>query len=120
MSGTGVTAAMATSWLAWAVNAGFALLLMGELLTIWRAVRGPLLSDRLIALAHSWLIGIGLIVLCALKSHNWRTLDVALALALLAGIVPLAWSWASRRSPEPAEHSVAEHSEREGKRVSDH
>lgn len=111
MNGTGITGAMATGWLAWAINAGFGLLLAGELLALWRAARGPLVSDRLIALVHSWLLGIGLIVLLALKSHNWRTLDLALALALLVGIVPLAWSWANRRSPaETPERSAPEHS----------
>ncbi len=59
MNGTGITAAMATSSLTWAVNIGFALLLTGELFTLLRAARGPLMSDRLVALAHSWLIGIG-------------------------------------------------------------
>ncbi|MFZ1990799.1 MAG: monovalent cation/H+ antiporter complex subunit F [Alphaproteobacteria bacterium] len=98
MTGIGITGAMATTWLAFAINAGLVLLLLGALLTLWRAVRGPLRSDRLVALVHSWLIGIGLIILLALRSHSWRSLDLALALALLGGIVPLAWSWANRNA----------------------
>jgi multisubunit Na+/H+ antiporter MnhF subunit len=99
---------MATSWLIWSINGGFVLLLLGALLTLFRAARGPLMSDRLIALAHSWLIGIGLIVLLALRSHNWRALDLALALALLGGIVPLAWSWANRRPVQDPNETRAE------------
>jgi len=98
MTAVGVTDAMATIWLAYAINAGLVLLLLGALLTLWRAMRGPLRSDRLIALVHSWLVGIGLIILLALRSHSWRALDLALALALLGGIVPLAWSWANRNA----------------------
>jgi len=109
MTGIGITGAMATSWLTFATDGGFVLLLLGALLTLWRAVRGPLPSDRLIALVHSWLIGIGLIVLLAVRSQSWRALDLALALALLGGIVPLAWSWASRRSTsEPQDNSYSE------------
>lgn len=121
MSGVGITAATATGWLALAIDAGFALLLIGMLLTLWRAARGPLMADRLIALAHSWLLGIGLIVLLALKSHNWRTLDLALALALLLGIVPMASSWAARRArPDAAERSAAGHTANGGDHVGTH
>jgi len=98
MTGIGLTDAIARTWLAFAINGGLVLLLLGALLTLWRAARGPLRSDRIIALVHAWLIGIGLIVLLALRSHSWRTLDLALALALLGGIVPLAWSWANRNA----------------------
>ena len=99
MTGIGITSAMATTSLSFAINGGMVLLLLGALLTLWRAARGPLRSDRLIALLHSWLIGIGLIILLALRSHSWRMLDLSLALALLGGIVPLAWSWANRDAP---------------------
>ena len=98
MTAVGITGAMATMWLSYATDAGLVLLLLGALLTLWRAAWGPLASDRVIALLHSWLIGIGLITLLALRSHSWRELDLALALALLGGMVPLAWSWANRNA----------------------
>jgi len=108
MNDAGITA-LATSFLAWAINIGFALLFVGELLTLWRAARGPQMADRVLALANSWLIGIGLLVLMALKYHNWRMLDVALALALLIGIVPLSRAWSHSSAPDVIDYSSTEH-----------
>jgi multisubunit Na+/H+ antiporter MnhF subunit len=97
MNGVGITSAMASSWLAWAANAGYVLLVVALLLGLWRAARGPRLSDRLAALKHAWLVSIGFIAVLALQTHAWRILDLALAFALLGGVVPLASAWAGRR-----------------------
>lgn len=90
-------AAWAAEWLAMASQAATGLLMLAFLLGLWRAVRGPRRSDRLVALKHAWLVSIGLMAIMTLSSKDWRILDLALALALLGGTVPLVSAWASRR-----------------------
>jgi len=97
MKGVGITSAMASHWLQWAIDAGYVLLIVALLLGLWRAARGPELSDRLVALKHAWLVSIGFMAIFALQTHVWRILDLALVLALLGGVVPLASAWAGRR-----------------------
>jgi len=102
MTGVGITSAMASSLLRGAIDTGYVLLTLAFLLGLWRAARGPRTADRLIALNHAWLVAIGFIGVVTLQTRAWRVLDLALALALLGGLVPLASAWANRRRANDA------------------
>jgi multisubunit Na+/H+ antiporter MnhF subunit len=108
---------LAALWLAMASQAAIGLLILAFLLGLWRALRGPRRSDRLLALKHAWLVSIGFMAVMILVSKDWRILDLALALALLGGTVPLVSAWAARRRADAAPSTT---STKEAPLVGDH
>jgi multicomponent Na+:H+ antiporter subunit F len=82
-----------------ALEIAFAVLVLAILLCILRAARGPAEPDRLAALALVMVIAVGVMATLAIARADWRYLDVALVLSLLAGVIPIAAARALRDRP---------------------
>lgn len=64
-----------------AVETGFALIGMAMLLNLWRLVRGPDITDRVLALDTLNINAIALLVLFGIRAHSSAYFEAALILA---------------------------------------
>jgi multisubunit Na+/H+ antiporter MnhF subunit len=99
-------------WLEFSLAAAIGLLLVGALLCLARAARGPHQPDRMAALALVYMIAVAVMALLAVVRADWRILDIALVLAVLSGAVPIAFARAARRdaaTPVPSEEKSTSH-----------
>jgi multicomponent Na+:H+ antiporter subunit F len=78
--------------LSWAVPIAFALLGLAFVLVFVRLVRGPSLSDRVVALDMVAYLAVGVIALWTLASGEAAYLDAALVLALIAFLATVAFA----------------------------
>ena len=72
----------------------FALIVMAIalLLTVWRALKGPTLPDRIIALDMLVAIAIGFIAALALKTGFYLYVDIAISLGLVGFLATVAFA----------------------------
>ena len=72
----------------------FALFVMAIalLLTVWRALKGPTLPDRIIALDMLVAIAIGFIAALALKTGFYLYVDIAISLGLVGFLATVAFA----------------------------
>ena len=61
-------------------------------LTVYRLLRGPTPADRVVALDMLALLGIGFIGLFSISTGEYAFLDVAIALALVGVLAPVAFA----------------------------
>ncbi len=69
-----------------------AVLVLATLLTVWRAVVGPTLPDRVVALDMLVGIVIGFIAVIALRSGYTLYIDIAIALGLVGFLATVAFA----------------------------
>lgn len=75
-------------------------ILMGAfVLVVLRVVRGPTLSDRVVALDMLSYVAIGLIAAYVAATGSAAVLDAALVLALVAFLATVAFAWFVDQSP---------------------
>ena len=74
------------------------LLILATMITFIRIVQGPKLADRALALDLMTTIGIGIIPVYAILTHQPAILDVAIALALIAFLGTVAFAYYVERS----------------------
>jgi multisubunit Na+/H+ antiporter MnhF subunit len=106
------TANWPSEWLEVSLAAAIGLLLVGALLCLARAGRGPRQPDRMAALALVYMIAVAIMAVLAVVRADWRFLDIALVLAVLSGAVPIAFARAARRdaeAPPSSEEKAASH-----------
>jgi multicomponent Na+:H+ antiporter subunit F len=84
-----------------ALDVALGFLAVSLLLALARAVRGPSLPDRVVALELTSMTSVGIILVRAVQDGSGYLLDIAIVLALVAflGSVALAY-FIERRSPE--------------------
>lgn len=63
------------------------------LLVFYRFVKGPTISDRVVAVDLLVTIGIGIIAIYSILSHQPTFLDIALILALIGFLATVAYSF---------------------------
>ena len=80
------------SFLDWSIQIGTFTLLIGVIVVFIRIVRGPSLADRALALDVMLNLGIGLIVLTAIRTAYYAYLDVAIALVLVGFLATTAFA----------------------------
>lgn len=80
------------SFISYAIQIGTILLLLGIVLVFIRIIRGPSLADRALALDLMLNLGIGLIVLTAIRTAYYAYLDVAIALGLVGFLATTAFA----------------------------
>jgi len=75
----------------WLIGCGLLVLALAMLACVWRAVRGPTLADRALAVDTTSVLLIGLSLLLGMRTQTAMYLDGALVLSLLsfAGTVAL-------------------------------
>ena len=90
------------SFLIWACHVALIAMLISLVLTVFRLLRGPTLSDRIVALDMLALLGIAFIGVIAVVTEEYAYLDVAIALSLVGFLATVAFAryvyW--RASPE--------------------
>lgn len=76
------------------LSAGLCALMIvaGLLCAVWRAVIGPTLADRVVALDYIAMLMVALLTLLALAADRDAFLDAALALALVAFLATVAFA----------------------------
>ncbi|WP_193162281.1 monovalent cation/H+ antiporter complex subunit F [Microbulbifer hainanensis] len=84
--------------LAWAVNIASWLLLLALALCFYRLLRGPSLADRVVALDVLNILAVAYCALLAIASGRAVYLDAAIALALVAFLVTVAFARFVERS----------------------
>lgn len=83
---------------AWAVEIGFALIMLSVLLAFLRLAKGPSLPDRVVALDLMTILAVAFSALFAIAADEPAFLDVAIALALVAFLATIAFArFAERR-----------------------
>lgn len=90
------------------LTASLGILSIAFLLTVWRILAGPTLPDRILGLDMLVSIGIGFIVVIAIKTGYHLYLDVAISLGLVGFLATVAFARfvladAERRKDERAE-----------------
>lgn len=81
------------------VDAAFAMLGLAAFLAFFRLVRGPSLTDRVVALDVLGLISVGVVAVAAISFDEGTLIDVALVLALIAFLTTVAFAhYIARRS----------------------
>jgi multicomponent Na+:H+ antiporter subunit F len=68
----------------WSVLFGVAMIALGQLLCVYRLLKGPHLADRVIAVDTFGILLIGLVVLLSIRMATLAFLDAVLVLSLLA------------------------------------
>lgn len=82
----------------WAVEIGFALIMLSVLLAFLRLAKGPSLPDRVVALDLMTILAVAFSALFAIAADEPAFLDVAIALALVAFLATIAFArFAERR-----------------------
>ncbi|MEM1398960.1 MAG: monovalent cation/H+ antiporter complex subunit F [Pseudomonadota bacterium] len=82
----------AASFLAWSVQIGTGLMLLGVVIVFIRIIKGPSLADRALALDLMLNLGMGLIALTAIRTAYYAYLDVAIALGLVGFLATAAFA----------------------------
>ena len=84
--------------LSWAVEIGFALIMLSMLLAFLRLAKGPSLPDRVVALDLMTILAVAFSALFAIAADEPAFLDVAIVLALVAFLATIAFArFAERR-----------------------
>jgi multicomponent Na+:H+ antiporter subunit F len=78
--------------LSWSVMFALVALPLAFLMTVVRAVRGPTLADRVVALDMLVAIAIGFIAVIALKTGYHLYIDIAIALGLVGFLATVAFA----------------------------
>jgi multicomponent Na+:H+ antiporter subunit F len=82
-------------------DVGMALLGISLVLTLVRAVRGPTLPDRVVALELTSMITAGILLVRAVSAGTTFLLDVSIVLALVAFLAAVGFAYyLERRAPE--------------------
>lgn len=76
------------------------ILVIANAFAIFRIIRGPLHTDRVVALDILLATGIGLSLVKALESKETVYLDVAIGLALVAFVATIGWARLIQRTPK--------------------
>ena len=76
----------------WSATAAIAILCLAILLTAYRAVKGPTLPDRVLALDMIVAVGMGLIVAIAVRTGFTLYIDIAIALGLVGFLSTVAFA----------------------------
>ncbi|WP_051332806.1 cation:proton antiporter [Cucumibacter marinus] len=79
-------------FLDFAIAVALGLLSLAMLLVTWRIMRGPSLPDRILALDMLVNIGIGYIVIVAIKTGFMLYLDIAISLGLIGFLATIAFA----------------------------
>jgi len=80
------------SFLAACVAVSLGLLCLSLLLTTWRALRGPTLPDRVLALDMLVAIAIGFIAVLGIRTASGFHVDIAIALGLVGFLATVAFA----------------------------
>jgi len=70
----------------WSLNIAMLIISISVLLTAYRVVKGPSMSDRVIALDSMGIQVIGLVAIFSVKHHTQAFLDIILLIGILAFI----------------------------------
>ncbi|URI09101.1 K+/H+ antiporter subunit F [Aquincola tertiaricarbonis] len=81
-----------TDWLLWALDAALGLALLAMLLTAWRLLRGPTLTDRVLAVDTLYVNTVALVILLGLRLGSDLLFEAALLIALLGFVGTVALS----------------------------
>lgn len=81
-----------TDWLLWALDAALGLALLAMVLTAWRLLRGPTLTDRVLALDTLYVNTVALVILLGLRLGSDLLFEAALLIALLGFVGTVALS----------------------------
>lgn len=81
-----------TEFLHFSIVLSLAILSIAFLLTVIRILRGPSLPDRILGLDMLVSIGIGFIVVIAIKTEAYLYLDVAISLGLVGFLATVAFA----------------------------
>ena len=93
--------------LAWAVDATTLLIVLGLGFSFARLIKGPSLPDRVISVDVITVLAVALVGLLAVAHDDPDLLDVAVALALVAFLATLAFSWYAERQTEQRDRDRA-------------
>ncbi len=80
------------AFLIWSGHAALVAMLISLGFTVFRLVRGPTLSDRIVALDMLALLGIAFIGVIAVVTEEYAYLDVAIALSLVGFLATVAFA----------------------------
>ena len=86
--------------LAWAVDVTTLLIVLGLGCSFARLVKGPTLPDRVVSVDVITVLAVAVVGLLAVAHDAPDLLDVAVALALVAFLATLAFSWYAERRTE--------------------
>lgn len=75
-----------------ATTIAFASFMVAFALTVYRLIRGPSFTDRVVALDMLVLIGIGFITVQAVVTGEYNYIDVAIAMALVGFLATVAFA----------------------------
>lgn len=89
---TGPLAVAAATLLEIGLAIGFATLVLGIVLCLWRILRGPHLADRVLAADAMALHVVGLVIVLAIKLDTVIFFDVALVVAIIGFVSSLAFA----------------------------
>lgn len=81
-----------TDWLLWALDAALGLALLAMVLTAWRLLRGPTLTDRVLAVDTLYVNTVALVILLGLRLGSDLLFEAALLIALLGFVGTVALS----------------------------
>lgn len=81
-----------TDILAWALDAALGLTLLAMALTAWRLLRGPTLTDRVLALDTLYINTVAVVILLGLRLASDLLFEAALLIALLGFVGTVALS----------------------------
>lgn len=83
--------------IAWALDIAFAATALAMLLCIWRLLRGPEATDRVLALDTLYINAVALIILLGLRQGTGLLFEAALLVAMLGFVSTVALArWLSR------------------------
>lgn len=81
-----------TDWLLWALDAALGLALLAMVLTAWRLLRGPTLTDRVLAVDTLYVNTVAQVILLGLRLGSDLLFEAALLIALLGFVGTVALS----------------------------
>ena len=83
--------------IAWALDIAFAATALAMLLCVWRLLRGPEATDRVLALDTLYINAVALIILLGLRQGTGLLFEAALLVAMLGFVSTVALArWLSR------------------------
>ena len=101
--------------LAWAVDVTTLLIVLGLGCSFARLVKGPTLPDRVVSVDVITVLAVAVVGLLAVAHDAPDLLDVAVALALVAFLATLAFSWYAERRTEQLDRDRAAGERGEGR-----
>lgn len=84
--------AIGPTFLSFATEVGFGMLIVAFFLTVIRLVRGPSLADRVLSLDFLFTLGMSFIAVFIVATHRTVYLDIALALGLVGFLATVAYA----------------------------